>query len=503
MKILLSAFMLLFPVSLFCQINPAEKYGELFRSVQNGRIFSDQKTFADCLPKINPDSILRIYESVKYQKEFDLREFVGKYFDTVPRSTGDMLRHIRSLWPLMTRKDAGQKEFSSMIALPFPYIVPGGRFHEMYYWDSYFTMLGLETEDNREMIENMVNDFAYLIRTFGHIPNGNRTYYLSRSQPPFFSLMVEMLAGAERDPSVIAKYTDVMRTEYDYWMSGKKRVDLGNGEVLNRYYDVSCSPRPESFFNDVYLKRHSGRDSSIYTDIRSAAESGWDFSSRWFGSDDSINSIRTSSILPVDLNCLLFHLETVLSKAYGMKHDVVSSKKFRKLANRRRVLIDKYFWNGRKGFYFDYDLKRGEQSGKYTLAGVFPLFFNIADRSKAESVKLHIKRDFLKEGGLVTTLCVNSGQQWDYPNGWAPLQWIGYISLKNYNFDAVADTVALRWIRTNIKVYLKTGRMMEKYDVVNTDRRGGGGEYKTQDGFGWTNGVFLRMWSLYKQRVMQ
>jgi alpha,alpha-trehalase len=126
------------------------------------------------------------------------------------------------------------------------------------------------------------------------------------------------------------------------------------------------------------------------------------------------------------------------------------------------------------------------------LAAVFPLFFEIATSSQASAVEKVLRDKFLKPGGLTTTL-LHSGQQWDAPNGWAPLQWIAYRGLLNYGFEDLANQIKTNWINVNLKVYANTGKMTEKYDVWSKDGEASGGEYPNQDGFGWTNGVFLAL----------
>ncbi len=489
--------------SSFAQINPQQKFGELFQNIQQSEIFRDQKTFVDCNPKINPDSILKFYHNQKDNPDFHLKTFVGKYFDTLQTDTTSLLRHLNYLWSDLTRKADANNKYSSLLPLPHPYIVPGGRFKEIYYWDSYFTMLGLQVSGKTKLIEDMVNNFDYLIKTYAHIPNGNRTYYLSRSQPPFFALMVKLLAETKSDDSIYLRYLSSIEKEYDYWMSGKKVIHLSEKDVLNCYHDEANTPRPEAYLHDqkIYLK--SQRDSSIFRDLRSAAESGWDFSTRWFEDGKSLTTIITTQIIPVDLNSLLYNLENTLALAYKIKKDQKKSALYSSLALKRKSLINKYCWNEEKGYYFDYDYITGRQTPNYTLAGLFPLYFKLSSENQAVKVKKVIETDFLKPGGLVTTLAEGSGQQWDYPNAWAPLQWIGYIAFKNYNFNSTAYTIAKRWTDLNIKVYFETGKMMEKYNVVDINKPGGGGEYKTQDGFGWTNGVFLKMWSEIKNNKNQ
>ena len=491
------------PLYVEAQINPADDFDSLFIDVQLKQVFSDQKKFPDCKPKYLPEEILKKYNSEKKLSSFNIRNFIAENFDTSSTDTSIIFKHINHLWPYLTRFSDQSQLNSSLIPLPFPYVVPGGRFREMYYWDSYFTMLGLAESGKYDLIQNMTDNFCFLINKFGHIPNGNRTYYLSRSQPPFFSSMVELLAEKTGD-SAYLKYLDCLEQEYHFWMHGIKELNTGlnvfkrvvgaeEGEILNRYWDSLLIPRPESYHSDVTLYQKSGRNISVYRDIRATAESGWDFSSRWFKGDTSLTHIHTTEILPVDLNCLLYHLEMTLSKCYEVIEDKSMSGSYLKRAETRKILINKYFWNDDKGFYFDYDFAEKMQTDLYTLAGVFPLFFEIADNKQAERVARIIQEKFLKAGGVVTTL-ISTGEQWDYPNGWAPLQWITYKGLKNYGYDALADSIAGRWLDLNMKVFFDTGKMMEKYDVVDISRPGGGGEYPLQDGFAWTNGVFLSLW---------
>ncbi|WP_163712776.1 alpha,alpha-trehalase TreF [Mangrovibacterium lignilyticum] len=488
-------FIICFCGNLSAQVDPLRQYPQLFSDVQLQHIFKDQKTFVDCNPKIAPDSLESLYKKLKLQAGFSLKDFVGTYFDTLQSDTTAMLQHLHFLWNELTRQPDEQQQYSTLLPLPNSYIIPGGRFKEIYYWDSYFTMLGLQVDGKTEMIRNMVDNFAFLIDTYGHIPNGNRSYYLSRSQPPFFALMVEFLASATNDENIYRVYLDAMEDEYNYWMAGEKVVHLENGVKLNRYWDEENTPRPESYGHDAEMLEPSGRDSSLFRDIRSAAESGWDFSTRWFEDGRNLQTIQTTQLIPVDLNCLLYKVETILSKAYKLRGDEQMAASFFRIAGNRKKAILQYCWNAEQGFFSDYNLATAACSPQPTLAGLFPLFVEIANPEQAEKVISKINADFLKAGGLVTTLVENSGQQWDYPNGWAPLQWVGYIAFKNYGNTELSKELARRWIRLNAKVYFETGKMKEKYDVVDPNRPGGGGEYEGQDGFGWTNGVFLRMWN--------
>jgi alpha,alpha-trehalase len=339
-----------------------------------------------------------------------------------------------------------------------------------------------------------------LTDTFGHIPNGNRSYYLSRSQPPFFALIIHLLSEVEGD-ELPMRYRVPLEKEYAFWMAGENELNqennqhrrvvlLPDGSVLNRYWDEQDTPRPEAFVEDEHLAAQSGRDpGGIYRNIRAAAESGWDFSSRWFADGQNMATIRTTELLPVDLNCLLYFLEKTLLNIYRRLPDRVPADVMKERARRRKNAIQQYCWSEGAGFYFDYDFTHAATAESWTLAAVFPLFFNIASEAQAARVAAHLEEKFQQDGGLVTTLA-QTGQQWDAPNGWAPLQWMAWKGLQNYGHHALADHLRTRWRHLNEKTYAETGKMMEKYNVMDTNLKAGGGEYPNQDGFGWTNGVY-------------
>jgi len=281
---------------------------------------------------------------------------------------------------------------------------------------------------------------------------------------------------------------------------------MPDGCVLNRYYDQEETPRQESYREDEVLamseslKVAEGARDSVYArrckDLRSAAESGWDFSSRWFADGKNITTIQTTNLIPVDLNGLMFHLELTLAKAYKEKSDLAQAATFQQKAEARKIAINKYCWNDKDKWYVDYNIYSRKKSTELTAAGISPLFFNLASEKQAKAATKTLKRRFMKNGGIVTTL-KNTGQQWDAPNGWAPLQWIAVQGLENYGQKIVAREIAQRWIKLNIDVFERTGKLMEKYNVENTTLEAGGGEYSGQDGFGWTNGVFLKLVTRY------
>ncbi|WP_207534977.1 alpha,alpha-trehalase TreF [Desertivirga arenae] len=490
---------------------PRNVFPGLFDTVQLSGVFPDSKTFPDCVPLKSPQEIMEAYQSSKGAAAFNLKDFVSqnfrlpavtnKPFKTLNKS--DVEGHINELWEVLTRNPTEVPVNSSLLQLPKPYVVPGGRFREIYYWDSYFTMLGLAHSGRHDLIENMVNNFASLIRTYGFIPNGNRTYYLTRSQPPFFSLMVRLLMEVKKEKadSILKANRDALEKEYKFWMDdrGIKKgavghvVHLPDGSVLNRYCDKGDWPREEAFKEDVKTAKESQKVSGkVYRDLRSGAESGWDFSSRWFADGKNLSTIQTTDIIAVDLNCLLYHLEQTLAMAYTRKKDDLKRTYMLELAERRKIALDRFCWDRGLGYFRDYNWRTLTQTPQLSLAGMYPLYFKMVKQNRANAIAVQLQRTFLQPGGLLTTP-VNTGQQWDAPNGWAPLQWLAISGLNKYGNKKLAMEISRRWVSLNIKVFNRSGKLMEKYNVVDTTQVAGGGEYPTQDGFGWTNGVLLSL----------
>src|SRR5207253_2621019 len=349
----------------------------------------------------------------------ELKRFVATHF-TAPTTVGSgpastavppraapagasLIDHIDALWGVLTRQPADIPPYSSLLSLPRPFVVPGGRFREIYYWDSYFTMLGLLESGRADLTKDMVGDFAHLIDTYGRIPNGNRTYYLSRSQPPFFFAMVALLEPGHPERA-FARYLTQLEREYAFWMDGassvarglarRRVVGLGGatrvrapapGQVLNRYWDDEDLPRDESY---------------------------------------------------------------------------------REHARARRKAMDRYLWDPVRGAYFDYQWARGERIPRVSAATLYPLFVHAASPAQAASVARTTRRRLLKGGGVVTTTR-NTGQQWDAPNGWAPLQWIAVAGFNAYGETALAEEIACRWTVNVARAYRESGKLVEKYDVMN------------------------------------
>ena len=474
---------------------PSARLGPLFAAVQEARLFPDSKTFADATPHRADAAILADWQA--QQPEGDaLRRFSAAHFDlpaAAPAAAADHLplpQHIAALWPALTRR-SGDGESMSELPLPDRFVVPGGRFRELYYWDSWFTMLGLARSGRHDLIDAMIANFGSLLDRVGHIPNGSRSYYLSRSHPPFFYLMTRL--ATDRSAAARRQRLRWMQTEHGFWMEGAERlapgaahrrvVRLADGALLNRYWDDLPAPRDESWAEDVAVAAAAGRDpAGLWRDIRAACESGWDFSSRWLGDGASLSTIRTTRLAPVDLNCLLCGLEQEIAAEARALDEEADAHRFAALASARRAAIEAHMWQAESGHHADLDLDTGRPTGQLTGAAAFPLFTGLVSAAQAGTIASALQR-LLRPGG-----------QWDAPNGWAPLQWIAVSGLRRYGQTALASRIADHWLGMVEAQYRATGQLYEKYDVEQ-GRAGSGGEYAGETGFGWTNGVTLELLS--------
>jgi len=519
-------------------LTPGDRYQEFFTAVQEARVFPDSKTFVDCAPRGEPAAILDAYRAARHAPGFDLAAFVHAHFRVIQPAPSDytsvpgqpIAAHIEDLWAVLTRHPKAHPPRASLLQLPHPYVVPGGRFGELYYWDSYFTMLGLIPGGHLQLLRDMVENFAYLIDTYGHVPNGTRSYYLSRSQPPLFALMVELaeqhgIAGQHR-------FLPQLRQEHAYWMNGSdglapgaargRVVRLADGTLLNRHWDDRDTPREESWLEDVATARAADRDAAeVYRDLRAACESGWDFSTRWLreparrgmphtaasvraASAASLSSICTTSILPVDLNAFLYKLETKIAELAAGSGYTSTADEFTEHARRRKAAVVEHFWDPKQAAFFDYDWQQGVRRTCLTAACVVPLFVGLAEPAQAQAQAATVSKRLLAHGGLATTECP-SDQQWDQPNGWAPLQWMAICGFADYGQEALSATLAKRWLATVAAVYEREGKLVEKYALRVVEHEssagGGGGEYPLQDGFGWTNGVTCALLARHPQHT--
>lgn len=483
---------------------------QLFITVQEAGLFADSKTFADVSVKTNWQDAIAAFEAKRDQDGFDLQQFIDTHFDipgpVAPLQNVDRsnpIEYVNSMWQALTRAPDTQTN-TSLIPLSRPYIVPGGRFREIYYWDTYFTALGLMDAGHSETVVHLLENFVDIIEEVGCIPNGNRAYYHTRSQPPVMALLYNLVADELTD----AQRTRVaagLRTEHAFWIRGSEQlsvvsptygrvVRMPDGSVLNRYYDDADTPRPESWREDIETARKVGAQSAdFYRHIRAACESGWDFSSRWLADPMDLASIRTTEIVPVDLNSLLVVLEQTLARLATTQAE---AEDYQQRATARCQAIDTFLFC--EDCYYDYHLPSSQITGVISAAATLPLFVGIASAKQATVVSQKVSDDLLQPGGIVTT-ALKTGQQWDSPNGWAPLQYFAAQGLSCYGFGKLAREIMQRFVSTIEFQFTEQGVMLEKYDVCEPHKQAGGGEYEVQLGFGWTNGVYQRFTRLLNE----
>lgn len=383
----------------------------------------------------------------------------------------DILNYIENYWNASTFDTTSLKVTSARnvimqvgrIKLPNPVVSPNHTYFAgtQFYWDTYFTVLGLIDSGRVELAKGMVDNLVYLFRKFDVMPARNSWTSVGRSQPPFLTRMaIEIYVAKGADNAWLDNVMKIAQKEYEsVWKQGD-RYDLRTG--LSRY-----APR---YF------RHQ----------LAVFESGWDLSSR-FSSDHDI--------LPVDLNSLLYQYEADFLLWAKKRKNQRAITKWTKAMAARKQAMDKYLWDEEDGFYYDYC--PGTDKKIKSLAGFFPLWSKAASKHQAIRCIQQLPR-FAHAGGLANTEEIpDSKKQWDYPNGWPPVQLTTLVGITQYGHRTEARRLAGAWMRCNQKVFAETGKLWEKYDVVNV-AVGQPGRYPTQDGFAWTNAVYLRINKLFK-----
>ncbi|CAN0840876.1 TRE1 [Linum grandiflorum] len=448
-------------------------------------------------------------------------DFVAEPDGFLPKVKNPKVRawalEVHSLWKNLSRKVSDEvretPDLHTLLPLPGPVVIPGSRFREVYYWDSYWVIRGLMASKMYDTAKSIVTNLIYLLDTYGHVLNGARSYYTNRSQPPLLSAMVSEIYNRTGDVKFAMKALPALIKEHEFWTSGQHNITIHDGKTakhsLSRYYAMWNTPRPES----ATIDRDSAANISnacekqkFYREVASTAESGWDFSTRWMRNTSDFTTLSTTSILPVDLNTYLLKLELDIAMLAKVTGKSTIARSFSKASEARKQALKSVFWNAKKGQWFDYWLNRegfsshawkvSNQNQNAFASNFVPLWI---DQFHSDAVLVEqVLKSFQKSGliratGIATSL-TNSGQQWDFPNGWAPLQHLiveGLARSGSKKAKALAEEIAVRWINSNYIVYTRTGAMHEKLDVQACGEFGGGGEYVPQTGFGWTNGVVL------------
>lgn len=367
----------------------------------------------------------------------------------------------------------------TLIGLPHPYVVPAAdpnasfQFEEQYYWDSFFTVLGLKSPEHQSLAEGMLENLLHLRRRFGMIPNASRMYFTSRSQPPVLTSYIwHIYRTYDKSVEWLSQHMAEAEIEYrDVWMS-KQHPNWHYEQGLNRYYDINS-------LHDL-----------------AEAESGWDMTTRF--------DRKCLDFWPIDLNSLLFKYEIDFAKTAALVGDKKTEKKWRDIATERRSKIDAKLWSGTKGFYFDYNFNKKTRGTVWSLAAYFAMWAGLASEEQAQRLVANLSK-LEHVGGLSTTarplldmsLFGSVATQWAYPNGWAPLHYIVIEGLERYGYSDDARRIALKWLKTNNDWFNRHHEFLEKYNVVKPHKHPVEGVYPSQTGFGWTNGVFVQLVDTY------
>ncbi|XP_073458610.1 trehalase isoform X2 [Aquarana catesbeiana] len=424
--------------------------------------------------------------------------------------------NLNSLWKSLGRKIKEevktQPDRYSLIYVPNPLIVPGGRFREFYYWDSYWVINGLILSEMTQTARGMIENFLYMVQRYGMIPNGGRIYYIRRSQPPFLTLMMESYMESQKNLTFLREAIPLLLKEYDFWMNNRSiSVSLnGNNYTLNRYYVPVGEPRPESYSKDFELAENLTATEAkelLYSDIAAAAESGWDFSTRWFnGSTNTLLDTKTSCVVPVDLNAILCRVERTLVKFYKDLDMPEMASRFSEALKQRLKAVQAVLWDPDLGVWLDYNTEHQERNQNFYPSNLSPLWAACyEDTTIVDKLVSYLEKSeaLTYKNGLPTSF-KNSGQQWDFPNGWPPLQHMvieGLEKTQSPKAQEIAFKLAQKWVTSNFRAFKKYNAMFEKYDVEGDGKPGGGGEYEVQLGFGWSNGVILQLLDLYRSRL--
>lgn len=526
--------------------SPVYCHGPLLHTVQMAKIFNDSKTFVDLKIKTSEEQVLQNFNQMLNETNNpthdEIKQFVNNNFEDgkelenwlppdfkekpsfLSQITDEKLKNfgqqIVSLWKILARKmnsDVQQNPSQySLIYLPNGFIIPGGRFKEIYYWDTYWIIRGLLISEMKDTAKGMIENLMHLVKQLGHVPNGSRVYYKQRSQPPLLTRMVAQYINYTGDYDWLKENIHILDQELEYWIK-ERMVRVKKRSMVFRMFHYNApseGPRPESYREDVMTSQSFNDTQEAFNQLKSGAESGWDFSSRWFFDSEgqntgNLSNIDTTRVIPVDLNAIIYDAFLTLGNLYDSLKNHTQAIKWKTKARMQEFAITNILWSEKHGIWLDYDLKLSKHRPYFYPSNVMPLMTDCCVVQKSNySVKKILQ--FLKDNNIpdypggTPTSTIQSGEQWDFPNAWPPLQSILIYSLantKNEEAQKLAFDLADKWVQANYLGFQDSGEMFEKYDAEQPGKYGGGGEYVVQAGFGWTNGVILELLNTYGQSL--
>ncbi|EZA62647.1 hypothetical protein DMN91_007675 [Ooceraea biroi] len=519
--------------------------GPLLKTVQLSGIFNDSKTFVDLYQLHDPDVTIDNFNALmnatnNAPNRDQVAAFVAQNFAeqdelenaTLPdwtenpkilKSIGDptyreWAKNLNLIWKELARRlnhdVVVDIQRHSLIYVNNTFIIPGGRFREFYYWDSYWIIEGLLLCDMHDTVKGMIENFLSMVDRFGFVPNGGRIYYLSRSQPPLLIPMVAKYYEFTGDRKFLRENIALLEAEFEYWQNEMTVNVIKNDKTykLAHYVVNSPNPRPESYKEDYRLAQQLPEEKrgAVYDDLKAAAESGWDFSYRWcIRSNEtaqlSLLNVSTSDIIPVDLNAILQRNAKLLAYFHSILYNPLKVLRYTRIAQNYQAAINDVLWNENEGVWLDYDTRNKRHRDTFYVSNLTPLYTMSYNRSRRETYAQkaisYLKKNKIDAfyGGTPTSMNY-TGEQWDFPNAWPPLQSFliqGLYQTQVKKAMDLAEDFAIRWLRSNYLGYKESGNMFEKYNAIIPGDGGGGGEYLVQTGFGWTNGVVFEFLSTF------
>ncbi|CAH1407232.1 unnamed protein product [Nezara viridula] len=482
--------------------------GHLLHVIQMADLYPDSKSFVD--KKM-------IYPPAMTYEPSDWVPYPAILKNIADVHLRNWASELNSIWKNLTRKLTAEvvknPDFFSSVIVPNGFVVPGGRFRELYYWDTYWIINGLLICDMMDSARGMVENLLHLVATIGHVPNGGRIYYEQRTQPPLLTQMVDSYYKYSFDFEFIASNINLLDKEMEFWLKTRTVNIMKHGiqYTLFRYYASDPGPRPESYREDLHsaiMTEDPIKKQERYTSIKTAAESGWDFSTRWFilngENKGNLSNMQTHRIVPVDLNAFMHKNFTLLHSWYNKLRNKGMARKYKILAKELLTAIENVLWDEEDGIWLDYDLENDINRDYFYMSNFTPLWTKSytfhPDQITKNIINYMVKYNLDRYTGGFPSSTEYSGEQWDFPNAWPPLQAFliqGLDRIGTYEATEVAFYFADRYIHSNYKGFKELGVMFEKYDSLLVGRTGDGGEYDAQEGFGWTNGVvfeFLQKW---------
>ncbi len=514
--------------------------GRLLDTIQRARLFPDSKTFVDLKLKHPDTTVSENFKSIPApQSKRELKKFIVENFSLEHEQEFDSWKprdwvenpaflngvkdkallhvgyEVNKLWKLLSRKCSEDLKENpnrySKVYLPHGFVMPGGRFREIYYWDTYWIIRGLLISEMYESVRGILENFIFQINEFGFIPNGTRKYYRRRSQPPFFTSMMSKYIEATNDMPFLKTHIDFMEKELKFFEERRSLKYTHNQKeyTVFRYFADCVGPRPESYAEDIEAAEKlfdNDKDrEEFYLHMKAAAESGWDFSSRWFidakkGNADQLSNAKTCYIIPVDLNALMYKNYKLMEEFHSQLGNEEKCLEYGRRAADLLRTVNELLWDPLEKMWFDWDMLNHIRRKYFYSSNLVPLWAEAYPPEKRSRVGkcavLYLLRTgaTTHEGGIPASL-QHTSQQWDW-NVWPPLQHMivsGLNKTKNIHAQRLAFQIARNYTLVTMTSCRKGDACMifEKYDPVVRGAAGGGGEYEVQIGFGWTNGVLI------------